>query len=175
MKTEYMVKVPEGNLITEWTSDVQHLRENFRTAGATLWRHQSETAEEAAVRRMNFIEHSAAETIPQPNGDRIARIPCGSTVSAEIDRLCPPPATTEVQVDWDTLEPVRDVPAWDFLGVWVAGIEKESFDKKDDTDLVNLLLGTMKEVFPNAAIGPTRETALRNLAEFQAAKKGAAK
>ena len=82
--------------------------------------------------------------------------------SAFADRLSPPPVATETQVDWDTLEPVKEVPVWNLLPwIWIAGVSESEYQSEPNgVTLKNLVYGTY-------AIGHTRESALRNLAELQ--------
>lgn len=144
---------------------VDFCRKNYRTSGNTLWRRQSETAEEAAIRRM-----AALHIVPD------YRIPAGMITPEQIntflDGRIPPPATTEVQVDWDTLEPVPEIPVWEFEGIWIAGVYEREFLRESKIESFHRLVGNTVDQYPTVAVGPTRETALRNLAEFQAAKKG---
>lgn len=160
MKTLFQCRLhPDRSL---WTDDVQHLRENYRITGATLWRREFETDEEAAVRRMNWLNNSVS-----PQGVAVFRADVDKSFAETIDRKCPPPATTEVQVDWDTLEPVPVIHTMAMEnGLWIAGIRQSDFEDLSISQ-VNIML-----THGNAAIGPTRETALRNLAEMQAVKKG---
>ena len=167
MKTEYQVRNEDK---TEWTDDIQHLRENCRTNGATLWRHQSETEEEANKRRLDFLDTFFSEPSTKEGCDKYA-IGWGEPIRSYCDRLCPPPATTEVQVDWDTLEPVPEVFV-EFLGGSGLYIAR---GREPWPNLGSYERCLQRLCYGEAAIGPTRETALRNLAEFQAARKGAAK
>jgi len=164
MKTEYRVRTSNGVVCGPWTKDIGFFRENFRDACTNLWRRETETPEEAAVRRMAALEKS----YEQGTDERRKSNECFSTFA---DRLSPPPAATECQVDWDTLEPVKEVPVWQGVnGVWVAGVEKDEFQREDDGASLGRLTGFFGNRIPTAAIGSTRENALRNLAELQQIK-----
>jgi len=165
MKTEY--QVTSVHLFHPWTNDLTHLRENYRKPGAKLFRREVETPEDAAVRRMAWLEMRCKETVPQPNGDRRMFVPCDLTISDAIDRHCPPPPIKEVQVDWDTLEPIKEVPVWfsTLKNVWAAGIDHTDWIRLEPMEMAQRI--TKGQV----AIGHTRESALRNLAELQGGRK----
>jgi hypothetical protein len=165
MKTEYQAR---GNGVKcQWTGDLSHVRENYRASDTQLWRRETETPEEAAMRRMDWLERRCKETVPMPNGDRRMSIPCGSTVSDCIDRTCPPPPATETRLEWDTLEPWKEVPVWVCDGVWIAGVSRDEFQNEDDRASLARLTGSFASRTPTAAIGATREAALRNLEEMR--------
>jgi len=158
MKTEYQARNKAGHYRTEWTPDATHLRNNCRiTPADTLWRRQSETEPEAAVRRMAALDKWWRDK------DSPMRLHYESDTPATFaDRLSPPPTATETQVDWETLEPVKDVPVWSWASFWVAGIDEPTWSNTGDgrINLEWICKG-------HAAIGHTRESALRNLAELQ--------
>jgi len=165
MKTEYQ---PRGAVAGPvWSEDVQFLRENCRQSGVTLWRRETETPEEAAVRRWNWIESREKETRALPNGTKVLNSLPDWSFAQSIDKFCPPPPTTEVQVDWDSLEPVKEVPVWfsDLKKVWAAGIEKDRWICLPFSEMAHLITSG------KVAIGSTRENALRNLAELQSIKR----
>ena len=162
MKIEYQARTGGGNPLGIWSADLELIRKSYRKSVNTLHRRECETPEEAAVRRMNWLEMRCKETKTMPSVERIVFVPCGSSVSAEIDRKCPPPPVEEVQVDWDTLEPVEEVPVWQTQwGKWIAGIAKEDWKIEADSGRYIYLCSG------NVAIGHTRESALRNLAELK--------
>ena len=143
----------------EWTTDLGHLRENFRRNGNALWQRQTETPEEAAVRRMAALDGWKLDR-------RDTRAPNELTFGQFADRLSPPPAATECQVDWDTLEPVKEVPVWQWAksGVWIAGQDYRQWVDEEGSESIDSLL------WGRIATGHTRESALRNLAELQSIK-----
>ena len=157
MKTEFKIK--NGSLHMEWTTDLGHLRENFRRNGNALWQRQTETPEEAAVRRMAALDGWKLDR-------RDTRAPNELTFGQFADRLSPPPAATECQVDWDTLEPVKEVPVWQFpWGIWVAGVKEDQYLREENT------VSLRRMAYGRSAYGHTRESALRNLQELQSIKK----
>jgi len=162
MKTEYQAR--GHGIICRWISDAAWVRENLRSDDATLWRRQSETPEEKAVRRMFALEQWEA------NGCPVCR-PLGERLNAFADRLCPPPPTTEVQVGWDSLEPVEEISVWEsFDGtLWIAGKSKEQWFASDPERNFESLLGEFGTP-PTVAIGISRQDALDNLAKFKARK-----
>lgn len=158
MKTEYKIKA--GTQSGEWTTDIQFLRENYRRDGNTLWRRETETPEEAAVRRWSVVEKYERQEV---ESRRFLEALHNWT-----DRLSPPPTATECQVDWDTLEPVEEVPVWQFSFapfLWVAGVDSKTYHKETDTETLNRM------AYGKSAYGHTRESALRNLAELQSIQK----
>ncbi len=159
MKTEYQSRKDGRPVHNQWTTDLQFVRENCRPNGAELFKRETETAEEAALRRENWLER---ENI----AGRIY-IPKGESIRAHVDRKCPPPKPTEVRIDWDTLEPVKEVPVWfsDMKKVWAAGIDQRDWFKMEPMDMAHAITSG------KVAIGPTREAALRNLEELRRAAK----
>jgi len=164
MKTEYQVR---ADWITRgWADDLDYILENYRKPGVKLFRREVETPEEAAVRRMAALDK---------NWDRIRGGSFGSgqfsneSMSEFADRLSPPPARNERQVDWDTLEPIEEAPVWQFDHapfLWVAGIAKPEYYRQTSGDFVTKLT-----YLASASIGHTRESALRNFQELQSIKK----
>jgi len=167
MKTEFQVRFPNSRP-TEWITDVDHLRENARQLStAQLWRRETETPEEAAVRRMDWMEKRAKDLMPWPDNCIKMTIPKGSTVSAEVDRLSPPPQPTETQVDWDTLEPIKEVPVWELPAhkIWISGVLAGTWHHEAMVQSFHRLIQG------KCAIGSTRENALRNYEELQSIKR----
>lgn len=165
MKTEYQVRFHTISP-TEWITDVDLLRKSARPIStARLWRRQTETTEEAAVRRMAALDK-------WHKGPSIGFCREVETMSEFADRLSPPPAATETQVDWDTLEPVKEVPVWQSRWgyIWYAGITKDDLHKLTNGEAFAKVTGEGKDP-PIFAIGHTRESALRNLAELQSVRK----
>jgi len=166
---EYQARMPHGTPCGPWTTDFVFTQENHRFDGATLWCRQSETKEEAAVRRMAALDD-------WHDKDGVAQIsvatPSGmETMSEFADRLCPPPPSTETQVDWDTLEPVPEVPVFDLGGgVWIAGVSASEWGVDADASSLKRLIGPIPDGLPTAAIGITAADALANLAKFKARK-----
>lgn len=159
MKTEYQVRFQNAGP-TEWIADFDLLRKSARhIPTGKLWRRQTETTEEAAVRRMAALDK-------WHKGPSIGFCREVETMSEFADRLSPPPAATETQVDWDTLEPVKEVPVWKFVGgQWLAGIQMEKWHGIRQVDVYKYMRDA------EFAIGHTRESALRNLAELQSVRK----
>jgi hypothetical protein len=163
MKTEYQARFPNSRP-TEWIKDVDYLRENARhLLTAQLWRRETETPEEAAVRQMAAL---GVYWEKANSGQCVAASYQGETIAQFADRLSPPPPTTETQIDWDTLEPIKEVPVHKMdNGLFIAGVDYCKFEEMGVYSLnVNLTHGDF-------AIGSTRENALRNLRELQEAKK----
>jgi len=158
MKTEYQVN--SVHLFHPWTTDLTHLRENYRKPGAKLFRREVETDGDAAVRRMAWVSIHPCKLAHLVNN--IAK-----PALELIDEQSPPPPVKEVQVDWDTLEPIEEVPVWQFSKSqnWIAGADLNKWEREGfSTSIQRLVSGT-------AAIGHTRESALRNLAEMQGGRK----
>ena len=157
MKTEYQARGPGIHVC--WTTDLTYLRENFRRYGQTLWQRQTETPEEAAVRRMAALDNWQSDALDKRKPETV------EPVSSFADRLSPPPTATECQVDWDTLEPVKEVPVWQFpWGIWVAGVKEDQYLREENT------VSLRRMAYGRSAYGHTRESALRNLAELQSVK-----
>jgi len=157
MKTEYQARHPGDKGHGSWTDDLNFLKESFRADRLQLWRRETESPEEAAVRQINWLEKA--------NLAGNVFIPDRVSVIQQIDKCCPPPQATETQVDWDTGEPIKEVPVWQIGGVWLAGQIIEYADKCSSWALWTLC--TQGKL----AIGSTRENALRNLAELQSIKR----
>jgi len=157
MKTEYTARIV-GQFTH--TGDIDFLRENYRKPGAKLFRRESEAPEEAAVRRMAALDNWQASGY-QPDRS------FGIRLSTFADFLSPPPPVKEVEIDWDTLEPIKEVPVWENeAGVWTAGFGRSVWvDFTIEQKLVHYCVNR------TAAIGHTRESALRNLAEMQGGRK----
>jgi len=141
--------------------DLKYLQENHRHPLATLWRRETETTEEAAVRRMAALDKWRLDK----NDLRGAHI--GETMSSFADRLSPPPQPTETQVDWDTGEPIEEVPVWELPAhkVWISGVLAGTWHHETMVQSFHRLIQG------KCAIGSTRENALRNYEELQSIKR----
>lgn len=164
MKTEFQARLATGHQVSgPWTTDLKFILENYLRNGNTLWRRETETPEEAAVRRMTFLDKWKLDRKDHSRSEE------GETMSAFADRLSPPPAVTDCQVDWESLKPIKEVPVWQSAsGVnchWFAGVSYREWSNYIQAEALSQLLNG------RIAIGHTRESALRNLAEFQSIQK----
>lgn len=172
MKTEYQSRTDGGNpLPGGWTTDLTFLRENYRRSLNTLWKRETETPEEADKRRLEWLEVFYKHFTNPPSSLAFKPKTHSETARQWIDQNCPPPPAIETQIDWDTLEPINNVPVWVCDGLWVAGVSKKEFQCEDYGISLGRLTGSFGTPIPTAAIGSTRENALRNLAELQSIKR----
>jgi hypothetical protein len=160
MKTTYRVKNEHGEPIAFAGTDgvgVDFLRENHRQPGNTLWRRTDEDEASADKRRLDWISAT------QKRGASCHFYQGSHDVRAACDTNSSPPAPTETELDWDTLEPLPQVWTWQPNGlVWIASIRPPGSGNSDPFDDV---------CFGRFATGATEQSAIRNLREIQAAIK----
>ena len=160
MKAEYQSRKDGRPVHNQWTTDLRFVRENCKPYGAELWRRETETPEEAAVRRLDWISNNLATFYATFYATK-------EPIAIIADRLCPPPNPTEIRICWDTLEPVKEVPVWfsDLKKVWAAGMEKDKWICLTFSEMAQLITSG------KVAIGATREAAIRNMEELRRAAK----
>lgn len=151
MKTIYFAKNASGNMIGgSYGCGVNFIRANYRKAGDTLWRRVEEDDAAADKRRLNWITE----------WNRTGRHEIWSRDESGVsfcDRCSLPPTPVETELDWDTLEPMPEIETSQFpQGFWNARIKNNG----------PILYSTGMET-----TGATRESAIRNLREIQAAIK----
>lgn len=131
---------------------------NPRSDSVTLWQVERESEAEAAVRRMNWLGKFWHQV----------ELATGESLASMVDRLCPPPAPSETQLDWDTGDPIETHEEREMKpGLWISTTFKQmngvifgpSFQ-----DSIALSQGL-------AATGPNKDAAYANLRAIRASLK----
>jgi hypothetical protein len=166
MKTHYEVR-DEGRTYQFAGVGGKEAALNYRsrTANPTLWQVERESDEEAAVRRMGWLEKELRD------GKSFQFESFGVSFAEYVDKHCPPPAPKETQLDWNTGEPIETIEAKRSpSGLWFAfSMSHNEWLKLDDSESFYAVNGG------RAATGPTQQAAIANLRAIRASLKSQTK